>query len=192
LFCLVWNVLATLFVVVAVNKHLSGRPDWLLTIVTIPSVVVGLWSIYFAARRLLVAAGIGPTSVEISDHPLRPGGTYDIFLTQLGHLTVRSLAARLVCEEAATFRQGTNVRTETCRVFDVELFRREEIRVEPGMPFEHEDRFTVPACCMHSFHSENNAVGWALVVEGDPVGWSRFQRRFPVVVHPGGNGSGAP
>ncbi len=189
LFCLVWNFLATVFLVVAINKHVSGQPDWLLTIVTVPSVGVGLWSIYFAARRLLMATGVGPTSVEISDHPLRPGATYDIFLTQPGHLSIRSLTAHLVCEEEATFRQGTNVRTEACSVYHEEIFRREDIGIEPGMPFEHQDQFAVPAECMHSFQSENNAVCWSLQVEGDTVRWSRFRRRFPVVVVPGGNGS---
>jgi hypothetical protein len=191
IFCVVWNVLAIVFVVLAINKHVSGRPDWLLTIITVPSVGVAVWSIYFASRRLLMATGVGPTSVEISDHPLRPGGSYDIFLTQLGQLTIRSLTARLVCEEEATFRQGTNVRSETCCVYREEVFRRENVEIEPGKAFEHQDRFTVPDSCMHSFHSENNAVCWSLVVEGDTVGWSTFRRKFPVVVYPEANGSGA-
>lgn len=190
LFCLVWNFLATVFLVVAINKHVLGQPDWLLSIVTLPSVGVGLWSIYFAARRLLMATGLGPTSVEISDHPLRPGATYDIFLTQSGQLSIRSLTAHLVCEEEATFRQGTNVRTEACGVYHEEVFRREDIGIEPGMPFEHQDQFVVPEQCMHSFQSENNAVSWSLQVEGDTVRWSTFRRKFPVVVVPAGNGSG--
>jgi hypothetical protein len=190
-FCVVWNLLATVFMIAAINKHVSGHPDWLLTIVTIPSVGIGLWSVYFASRRLLMATGVGPTNVEISDHPLRPGRSYDIFLAQLGHLSIRSLAAQLVCEEEATFRQGTNVRTEKCCVYWEEIFRRENVEIEPGTPFEHQDRFTVPVECMHSFKSENNAVAWSLVVEGDTVGWSTFRRKFPVVVYPAANGSGA-
>ena len=63
--------------------------------------------------------------------------------------------------------------------------------IEPGTAFEHQDRFTVPDCCMHSFKSENNTVTWSLVVEGDTVGWSTFRRKFPVVVYPEANGSGA-
>jgi hypothetical protein len=169
----------------------SGQPDWLLTIVTIPSVGVGIWSSYFAVRRLLMATGVGPTSVEISDHPLRPGCEYEIFLTQLGHLSIRSLTARLVCAEEATFRQGTNVRTEACCVYEQEIFCQEEIKVEPGTPFEHRARFAVPAQCMHSFQADHNMVCWSLVVEGDTVGWSKFRRKFPVVVYPGENGSGS-
>jgi hypothetical protein len=82
IFCLVWNVLMVVFVAAATIKHLQGRPDWLLTVVTIPTTGIGIWSIYYSFRRILMASGIGPTSLEISAHPLLPGKTYDLFLVQ--------------------------------------------------------------------------------------------------------------
>jgi len=188
-FSLVWNVLATVFVVVAINKHVAGQPDWLLTIVTIPSVGVGLWSIYFALRRLLVTIGVGPTSIEISDHPLLPGHRYDVFLTQLGHLSINSLDVSLVCEEAATYRQGTNVCEDTRRVFEQCVYHRERFEIQPGIPFEHQCQLEIPRDCMHSFKSENNSVSWKLVVRGKPAGWSEYRRTFPVVVYPSVNGN---
>jgi len=190
-FSCVLNVLVIVFIVVAINKHVAGQADWLLTTVTVLLTALGFWSIYYSARQFRKTTGIGPTSLEISDHPLFPGRRYDIFLTQLGKLSMRSLEVLLVCEEEATFRQGTDVRTERRRVFQERVFCREHFDIEPGMPFEHECRLDIPAVCMHSFQSPHNGISWSLQVTGRVAGWTQFERSFPVVVYPGDESRGA-
>jgi hypothetical protein len=174
-----------------VRSHLDGHPDWLLTLFIVPFLAVGVGLIVFFVRQIVVTAGIGPTLVEISEHPLQPGGRYQLFFSQSGRLTVNVLRALLTCEEVVTYRQGTNARTETREVFNQELFRREKFEIEGGLPFEMEFDLSLPPGAMHSFKADHNQIDWALVVQGEVAGWPDFKRSFPLVVRPA-PGSPAP
>jgi hypothetical protein len=107
-----------------------------------------------------------------------------VFLSQSGWLTVNRLRVLLVCEEAATYRQGTDTRTETREVFRVELFRRENFEIRGGMPHECEIDLKVPEGAMHSLAVNHNEIAWTLVVEADVAGWPKCKRAFPVIVRP--------
>ena len=183
-FCIAWNGIVAAFVTMAVRSYFTGKPDWLLTLFTVPFAAIGVWAIVVLVRQLLVATGIGPTLVEISDHPLSPGGQYRLFLSQSGWLTVNRLRVLLVCEEVATYRQGTDTRTETREVFRKELFRRDNFEIRGGMPFECDIDLTLHDGAMHSFAANHNEIAWTLVVEGDAAGWPEYKRAFPVIVRP--------
>lgn len=183
-FFLVWNGIATGLVVIAARSHIADRPDWFLTAFVLPFLAIGVWATYFFVQQMLLHTGIGPSNLEISDLPLRPGKTYRLFLSQAGRLRVRSLALLLVCEEEATYRQGTDIRTERCRVHRDVVFRAEDFTIEPGKAFEREFELRVPADAMHSFQARHNAVHWMLEVQGDVESWPTFQRCFPVVIYP--------
>jgi len=183
--CLIWNGVVSVFVVVAIGGHLKGDPDWLGTIFILPFVAVGVGLIVFFVRQLLVTSGIGLTLVEISDHPLYPAKQYRLFLSQSGRLRMNSLEVLLVCEEKARYRQGTDTRTETRRVYQQEVFRRVGFEVRRGTPFEAQCEFQVPAGAMHSFKSGHNEINWKLIVQGDVAAWPNYRRSFPVVVYPG-------
>lgn len=183
--CVFWNGIASMFVVFTVNGHLRGDPDWLLTLFVVPFVVGGILLIVRLIRQLLVTTGVGPTRVEISEHPLQPGKQCRLLVSQSGRLKVNSLSVLLVCEEEATYRQGTNTRTESRQVYQQEVFRREDFDIHRGMPFEAECELDVPAGAMHSFKADHNEVNWKLVVRGDVAGWPDYQRAFPVIVRPG-------
>jgi hypothetical protein len=187
-FCLIWNGSAAVLVVLAVDSFLEGRPEWFLTIFAVPFLAIGGWAVYDFIRQMLIHTGIGPTHVEISDHPLHPAGTYQVHLSQGGNLMIKTLALSLVCEEAATYRQGTNIRTETRIVFDRQIFRKTSFRIEPGMPFEHQCHVDIPAGAMHSFRSEHNAVNWRLVVRAEADAWPPYERGFPLIVYPAHDG----
>lgn len=187
-FCVIWNISAGILVIVAVTGFLRTKPDWFLTIFTIPFLLIGGWSVYDFVRQWLLHAGIGPTNVEISDHPLQPGRGYPVYLSQSGRLTMKALAVNLVCEEAATYRQGTDIRIEQKRVFDRQIYRQTDFRIAPGMPFEHEFRLEIPPDAMHSFQSEHNAINWKLVVHGEADAWPPFERCFPMIVYPCNDG----
>jgi hypothetical protein len=182
--CLLWNGIVFVFALHAVRGHLQGKPDWLLTLFTTPFVLVGIGLIVVFIRQLLLTTGVGPTLLEISAHPLHPGGQCRLFVSQSGRLKMNSLEVLLICEEAATYRQGTDTRTETREVCRQEVFRREGFEVRHGVPFEAECEFAVPAGAMHSFKAEHNEVNWKLVVEGHVAGWPDYKRAFPVVIHP--------
>jgi hypothetical protein len=183
-FCLIWNTSAAILVVFVVRSFLAERPDWFLTIFTIPFLVIGGCAIYDFARQMLIYTGIGPTNVEISDHPLRRGGKCDVYLSQAGRLWMKTLALSLVCEEAATYQQGTDVRTERRSVFNRLVFRKTDFSIVPGIPFEHKCSIEIPGDAMHSFQSEHNAVNWKLVLLGEADAWPPYERSFPIIIYP--------
>jgi hypothetical protein len=187
-FGLIWNVSAAVLAFFAMKSVLSGRPDWFLVLFMIPFVAVGAWLIRDFVRQMLIHTGIGPTQVEISAHPMRPSAAYQVYLSQGGHLSMRSLTLSLVCEEAATCQQGTDLRTENKVVFDRQIFRQTDFHIDPGMPFEHQCSVEIPAHAAHSFQSQHNAVNWKLVVRGEAESWPPFERAFPVIVYPAHDG----
>jgi len=184
LFGLLWNGVVCALAVVALNAHLAGQPDWSLTALLLVFSLVGMAAIGYFFRLLMVATGIGPTSVEISDHPLYPGGQYKVFLTQSGRLAMRSLELWLACDEEATYRQGTDMRNETRRVFLERIFQQTDFEIGPGRPFEHLCELEFPRGAMHSFQSGHNTVAWKLIVRGEAARWPPYERTFPVIVYP--------
>ncbi len=171
-FCVVWNV--SLFAAILIGLRMAGRTGWFLAIF-VPLAIIGLGAIVLFLRQLVIAARIGPTLLEISGHPLQPGERYRLFLSQSGRLSIRDMRVSLVCEETATYRQGTNSRTETQEVQRHELFRRQQFEIERGLPFETELEFSVPEGAMHSFKADHNEINWALSVESDPARPAQLQ-----------------
>jgi Protein of unknown function (DUF3592) len=184
--CLVWNGVVALFVVMTVRTHLAGEPDWLLTMFIVPFVIIGLVLVGYLIRQGLITAGVGATRLEISDHPLYPGGEYEVFISQAGRFTLTSLNLLLVCEERATYRQGTDARTDSCIVYKHCVFSVENVELEDPRPFDGTCRLGIPAAAMHSFRSDHNEIAWKIVVRGCVAGRPDFERDFPMLVHPPG------
>lgn len=184
IFSLLWIGLVSILIVVATSKYWAGSTDWYLNMLTVPFAAVGVASVYFWLRMLLLTTAIGPTSLEVSDLPIFPDGSYDVYLTQAGRLNVKSLAVLLVCDEEATYRQGTDTRTERRRIHEQIVFEASDFEILPEIPYEHLFKLNVPPQAMHSFQSDHNAVQWRLVVRGDVERWSDFERTFPLIVYP--------
>ncbi len=187
--CLLWNGIVAMFVVMVIGGFARGEPDWILTVLMIPFVAIGVGLVVYFARLGWVAAGVGPTWVEVSEHPLAPGRAYDALVSQAGRLKVNSLELWLACDEKATYRQGTDTRTESRRVYEERCFVREDFEIDQAMPFESRCQVQVPDSAMHSFQANHNEVSWKLIVKGRVAGWPDYERVFQVVIHPA-NGSG--
>jgi hypothetical protein len=172
----------------AARGYARGEPDWILTAFIVPFAIIGLGLIGYLLRQVMITTGVGPTRIEISDHPLSPGQRYDVFLSQAGRLTIHSLEVWLACDEQASYRQGTDTRTETRRVYQERCFLREGIEIHQGLPFESRCQIQVPAGAMHSFHANHNDVSWKLIVKGNVAGRREYQRVFQIVVNPAVNG----
>lgn len=184
MFAVLWNAVLVVLIVNAGIDLLGGRTDLLLLGLLVPFAAVGGAAIMVFTRRLIVASAIGTTQVEISGQPLRPGGTYDVLLAQGGAGTLESLEMSLELEEQATFRLGTDTRTERLVVWRQPLGSWHAVERTPGTRFEARVTTTIPAAAMHSFATEHNAVRWALVVRGTTPRWPPFTRVFPLVVFP--------
>jgi hypothetical protein len=187
--CVGWNTLVGWFLYQVIEGHFTRRGDYVLTVGIVPFVGVGGYLIYRAGRQLLIAGGVDPTVVEISDNPLYPGGSYELFVRQPGRLSFLRFSVALACDEEATFRQGTNSRTHVERVVETEIFRRDAFTADRHEPLTARFTFHVPETAMHSFQSEHNAVKWKLVVRGELNHWPDFERSFALVVYPGRNGA---
>jgi len=184
LFALLWNAVVVVLAVGAGLDLLGGRIDWWLFALLVPFLGVGIWGIAMFLRSLLLATSIGPTQLEISDHPLVPGGCYDVLIAQGGTGSFRSLDLSLELEEQATFRQGTDTRTEHLVVWQQRVAGFRDVSPAPHARFEARAIVEIPANAMHSFTSAHNAVRWRLVVHGMPERRHDFARMFPVVVFP--------
>lgn len=189
--CAVWNGIVMIFVGMAFSSFARGEPDWMLTLFIIPFVLFGIALLAYLIRQVMITTGVGPTRVEISAHPLSPGVPYDIFLSQAGRLTMNWLEVWLACDEKATYRQGTDTRTETRRVYEDRCFVRTDFEIHQGLPFESRCQVRVPETAMHSFHADHNEVRWKLLVKGSVIGWPDYQREFQIVVSPATNGQHA-
>lgn len=184
LFAFLWNTILAVLGVGAGIDLLGGKVDWLLLALLVPFAAVGIASLALFIRRGLLATAVGPTQLEISAQPLRPGGTYEVMLAQGGSGTFESLRLTLTLEEQATFTQGTDTRTDRTTVWARDIRTWGDLQLAPGARFEARESFAIPADAMHSFASEHNAVRWSIAVHGQPAGWPAFVRTFPLVVFP--------
>ena len=219
MFCLVWNGALAVLGVLAFNQgqetfhfaNLFSREWWtLFRIVVVVYATIGVLSVKHLVRLLVETAILGPTSVEVSALPLHPGGKYRAFVSQAGHLELDSLELRLVCDEEVSFSDGTDLRLESRRIFNEQLFFHEQFEVLPSQPFQCEMPMDIPAGAMHSFVAPNNALTWKLIVsitsrQNKPAGkwlrlwrtrWKKLSHRltgqkkqtveriYPLIIHP--------
>jgi hypothetical protein len=182
--CLVWNGFVAALVVAAVRSYLEGQPDWFLTVFLLPFLAIGVVLVVVFIRQLLVATAIGPTQLEISEHPVHPGQSFRLFVSQSGRLTVNRLSVALVCDEEATYRQGTDTRTESCRVRQQTLLAQGPFEIQRGQPFQAQCEAEIPLGAMHSFQAEHNHIHWRIAVSAEVAGWPDYTRVFPLVVSP--------
>ena len=190
LFALLWNAVLAVLAVQAGIDLAVGRREWLLFGLLLGFAAVGVAGIAVFIRGLVLATAVGTTQLEIADHPLRPGGAYDVLLAQAGAGLFKELTLALELEEQATFRQGTDTRSERVVVWSRPIEAWRDVQLAPGKRFEAHATVHVPAAAMHSFASEHNTVRWMVVVHGAPAKWPAFRRVFPLVVFPAAPGGG--
>jgi hypothetical protein len=150
----------------------------------VPFVLAGIWTIVALVRQTLLNIAMGTTRIEVSHHPLYPGGTFQGLVSQTGRLHVRWFQVQLLCEEQAVYQQGTDTRRAMSRVLRQTLFHQRKFDIRPDQAFEATFTFTIPESAMHSFVSPHNAIVWTLVARGRMARWGDFERRFPVFVYP--------
>ncbi|MCH5375291.1 MAG: hypothetical protein JJ992_15070, partial [Planctomycetes bacterium] len=135
---LLWNAAWFILLAVVVSGFWIGRPRWILAGMLIPFALIGNWSFRFFITQLRQHIGVGPTIVEISDHPLQPGGHYRLFVAQTGRLKLKRLTVQLACEEETFYRQGTDVRVERHQAFSQIIYRGRDVEVDPKAPWEQQ------------------------------------------------------
>ena len=171
------------------DREVRGLPDVARGLCMIAFVLVGLAILtlfLYPALKALVTFGVGPTTLEVSDYPLVPGGRCEVFLSQSGRpkLNMTSLRVLLICEEEAKYPVECPTRTETRRVFEEGIIARERIEAHAGSPFKVRGELRVPPGAMHSFVALHNQVRWKVVVQGQSAPGLDFEREYPIVILP--------
>jgi hypothetical protein len=185
---LFWNGIVSIFLVHMIDGHRQGKPEWFLTVFLIPFVLIGLVLIavvLFAGVQLVTSLVVGAVRVEIADHSMRPGRSYEFVVEQSGRFRLGRVSLVLACTESATYTQGTDTRTENKEV------TKEEVAQAEAMPREGlRGKLTVPGDAMHSFASAHNKITWTLRFKGR-VGILPFESEYPVRVLPTAEGGPA-
>lgn len=184
LFSLMWLGVLAVVLVVVTKSFLQGEPSWLLLVVTFLLAAIAVRMSQWFLVKLGSSVRVGPTSVEISRLPLRPGQQVMVSLSQSGRMSLSSVQLLLICEEEAIFREGTNVRVEQSRACEQSVLAENAIEVTPKRAVQLDGPLEVPVGAMHSFESPSNAIRWQLLVRGRQKTGSQFERRFPVIVYP--------
>lgn len=182
--CVAWLSAAVSILVFAIKQLQTGQPGWLLLGFGAPFLCVGVWAFHFFVRQLWGLASIGPTNAEVSHVPFQPGHEYEAAFSQAGALQFKALELWLVCEEEATFLQGTDIRAETNVTYRQLLHREQKVKIEPGQPYMQICRLQIPQDSMHTFQSVHNAINWKLVVRAEPLSLPPVERSFPILVYP--------
>ncbi|MEO0530256.1 MAG: DUF3592 domain-containing protein [Planctomycetota bacterium] len=183
--CLVWNVLVALFAYqIGVGYLSSGIRLLVAIVIASPLAVIGWFMTRATWRDARETGSGGVTRVEIDRHPLTSGESATATVMQFGPVRLRSLTVWLVCEEIATYRQGTDTRTATVEVVRRQLLNERRVEVAADEPLQFDLQVRTPTAGPHSFISANNEVRWLLEVEAVPVGRESAAQRFPLCVHP--------
>ncbi|MCW8130207.1 MAG: DUF3592 domain-containing protein [Planctomycetota bacterium] len=159
----------------------SGK-DWMGIVFLGLFVLVGLGMLAAAAWQAMIGWGVGETAVEVSSYQPLPGEEFEISVAQHGHMAMNELSVWLVCEEKATYRQGTNTRTDSERLLEEKLGAKHNLTVTGAGSEELRIRARVPAEAMHTFKSPHNEVRWFVEVRGDIQRWPDFKRSYPIRV----------
>jgi len=142
--------------------------------------LIGLLILYAAGHAILGYILVGDSRVEISRDPVSPGESLRVFIFQKGSFPIEKLTLRLLCQEEARYRQGTDTVTAKNLVHEETIVEREGLRADSGAPIMDAD-VAIPADAMHSFKSSNNGVRWllelSLVIPGRPDVKDTFEFR---------------
>lgn len=181
---LFWNGIVGIFVYQVLKGGFGGGSWFIMAFLSI-FVLVGLLIIYGFFHQLLVALGVGETIVEISADRLAPGQSFEVLVIQAGRMRLNELTLRLVCEEKATYRQGTSTTTATEKVLDEVLLSAKDAEIDHARPLHVRGKGRIPFDAMHGFALGNNKLVWRIEAKGDVHRWPDFTREFAIEVRPG-------
>lgn len=178
------GVCTVLVAVIWEQWDVLARERWLMTLaVLVVLVAVTAMLLWKTGRDLVQQIQLGPTSVELSQHPLLPGSPCQIFFQQVGEIRLDKLQVVLECSEQATYQQGTDVVTHRQTVYEQTLWEQSKVQLSDREPREQWE-FELPAVAMHSFTSASNQILWRIIVKGVKQGCREFRREFPILVLP--------
>jgi len=177
---LFWNGIVSVFVVIMINGWRSGHGEGCLTAFLVPFVLIGLGLIFGVFRQFLVL--FNPRlELTLSRGALVPGEPALLQWKIEGKAErVKRLKIVLEGQEEATYRQGTDTKT------DREVFATIQIvDTDPSMQMaQGSARVAVPEDAMPSFKADRNKIVWTLKAACEIPGWPDSDDEYEIVVAP--------
>jgi hypothetical protein len=187
LFALFWNGLISVFVWHAYLSWRHGSFPFF-GLFLIPFILVGL-ALAGGAFYFLLATFNPSVSLTLGRGAIAVGESADVQWNFSGrHDRVKRLTIRLEGREEATYRRGTDTKTDTNVFTSIELLdtaRAVEIR-------SGRRRIQVPVEAGPTFHATHNKVLWLLKVQGEIPNWPDVSEEFEIEVVPSAAPAPAP
>ncbi len=176
-----WNGLVSVFVVIAVNSHRAGNPEWFLTFFIIPFVLIGIGLIVAIPYQCLALLNASLV-LEVNTAAPALGDTLTIDWRLQGQAgRISTLTLSLVGEEHATYRRGTDTVTDKHTFYNQKLLETSDMaEILGGGHLE----VLIPADVMHSFDADNNKIVWSLKAVGDIKRWPDMKTEFRLALRP--------
>ena len=179
LICLFWNGIVSVFLFQVIKSWASGRGEVCLSVFLIPFVAVGI-ALVLGTLHSLLAVFNPRCTVTLDREPILGGATEFRWTFTGRHDRIHRLVLRVEGREEATYRQGTNTRTDKNVFFVLDLFdTSRSLDVRTGKA-----RWAVPADTMHSFASSNNKIAWVFILHGHIQGWPDVKDEYALNVAP--------
>jgi len=180
--CLFWNGIVGIFTYFEIQQFGSGGSGggWFMALFLLIFQIIGVALLFSVPYQLLALANPRPT-ITLSRGTLPIGGSVPFEWQLTGKAgRVSKLTFTLKAREEATYRRGTDTRTDK-REFHSEVVAEatDPMNIERG-----NGTIRIPAGTMHSFASSHNKVVWTLTVNGEISRWPDVDESFDVTVSP--------
>lgn len=179
-FALFWNGITSVFVGFAIKSWMDGNPEWFLTIFITPFVIIGLVVILAFFKEVLGLFNPKPV-VTVNTNTLAPGETLDVAWDIKGRTSrISRLTITLEGREEATYRQGTNTRTDDNTFATYPVYETTyEFDMQAGAA-----SIMIPEDAVHTLHAGSNKILWMIKIEGDIPRWPDIEIEYEIFVTP--------
>lgn len=178
IFAIFWNAISLMPLYFYFYERQQGNTVWMLLIISIISLLVGIFLIFVAIYSLLALKNPYP-QIQVRPGRITPGRTYELSWNLKGSIS-RLEDFRLILEgvEVARYRRGTNTMTDR-NVFMQETILETTDRAKFG---SGHISFTFPQWAVPTFKSANNQVLYCLICKGKIRRWPDLADTFVVEV----------
>ncbi len=179
-FAVIWNGIVSVLLLSVAGDIRHDDIETGKMIVAIPFTLVGLLLIGLVVYQFLALFNPQPTlKLRPGRVPLGAAAELEWNLSgrveRIGEFTI-ALKAR----EEATYRRGTDTRTDKHTFYEMELWKT----THAGDIASGRVGFVIPENTMHSFEADNNKIIWSIDVHGDIARWPDVRESFTIAVMP--------
>ncbi len=173
-----WNGIVSVFLVEVVAGFRQGNPRWGMTLFMTPFVLIGIGLIALIVYQFLAIFNPRPR-LELSSASIPLGGAAELSWRLFGRVSrIGQFAVTLRGSEEATYRRGTDTRTDRSTFYEMELYKTSS----PAEMASGQVGIILPQETMHSFEADHNKIVWNLEVYGDIPRWPDVKESFKITV----------